>query len=59
MIIEVDITNAFEIETQPDGSTVDTIDSYAGWQLQFPDCFQMNDINWSKDILVKKILQIF
>jgi DNA repair photolyase len=54
MIKEVDITNAFEKEVQPDGSTVDTIDSYVGCQIQCPYCFQMNDINWSKDIWVRK-----
>lgn len=54
MIKEVDVTNAFEKEIQPDGSTVDTIDSYVGCQIQCPYCFQMNDINWSKDIYIRR-----
>ncbi|PJI07508.1 MULTISPECIES: SPL family radical SAM protein [Clostridium] len=54
MIKEILVTNAFEKEIQPDGSKVDIIDSYVGCQLQCPYCFQMNDINWSKDIIVRK-----
>jgi DNA repair photolyase len=54
MIKEVDVTNALEKETQPDGNTVDTIDAYVGCQLQCPYCFQMNDINWSNNIFVRK-----
>lgn len=46
----------FEKEMQPDGSSVDTIDCYAGCQLQCPYCFQYSDCNWSKDILVRKNL---
>lgn len=53
MIKEVEVTNAFEKEFQPDGSSVDMIDSYEGCQLQCPYCFQMNDSNWSKDIFVR------
>ena len=54
MIKEVNITDAFEKEAQPDGSTVDTIDAYVGCQLQCPYCFQMSNPNWSKDIFVRK-----
>lgn len=54
MIKEMDVTNAFEKETQPDGSAVDIIDAYVGCQLQCPYCFQMDKPNWSKDIFVRK-----
>lgn len=54
MIKEVNITNAFEKEIQPDGTTVDIVDAYVGCQLQCPYCFQMNDPDWSKDIFVRK-----
>ncbi len=53
MMKEVEVVDAFEKEFQPDGSSVDMIDSYAGCQLQCPYCFQMNNSNWSKDIFVR------
>lgn len=54
MIKEIVVTNAFGKEIQPDGSKVDIVDPYVGCQLQCPYCFQMNDTNWSKDIIVRK-----
>lgn len=53
MIKEIMITNAFGEERQPDGTYVDMLDGYDGCQLQCPYCFQMNNKEWSKDILVR------
>ncbi len=50
MIKEIVTKNAFTKEEQPDGSSVVIIDPYIGCQLQCPYCFQMNDVNWCKDI---------
>lgn len=52
MIKETNIMNAFTSESQPDGSSIVIIDPYTGCQLQCPYCFQMNDVNWCKDIFV-------
>lgn len=52
MIRELNVTNAFTTEKQPDGSSVTIIDPYNGCQLQCPYCFQMSNSNWSKDIFV-------
>ena len=49
---ETNIMNAFTSEGQPDGSSIIIIDPYIGCQLQCPYCFQMNDINWCKDIFI-------
>lgn len=53
MIKIINITSPFEKEEQPDGSFVDMIDCYDGCQLQCPYCFQLNNPNWSKNILVR------
>lgn len=52
MLRETNILNAFTSEVQPDGSSIAIIDPYIGCQLQCPYCFQMNDLNWCKDIFV-------
>lgn len=56
MIKEISIMYPFEKEIQPDGSSVDTLDCYAGCQLQCPYCFQYDNCNWNEDILVRKSL---
>lgn len=53
MIQEIQINNALERETQPDGSYVTTIDAYDGCQLQCPYCFQLNNDDWAKRIFVR------
>lgn len=52
MIKEVLVDSAFTKERQPNGTDVIIIDPYTGCQLQCPYCFQMNDAEWSKTILV-------
>gem|GEM_PF-1090600 len=54
MIKEIMVAKGFEKEEQPDGSYVDILDGYDGCQLQCPYCFQLNNPNWGKDILVRK-----
>ncbi|MFI3237127.1 MAG: hypothetical protein R3Y47_03755 [Lachnospiraceae bacterium] len=52
MIQEIFISNAFTKEGQPDGTDVAIIDPYTGCQLQCPYCFQLNDVEWSKQIFI-------
>lgn len=53
MIKEITVDNAFDKEIQPDNICVMTLDGYQGCQLQCPYCFQMNNKEWSKHILVR------
>lgn len=53
MIKEVCVSEAFTVETEPDGGTITVVDPYDGCQLQCPYCFQFNDPEWSKSIIAK------
>lgn len=52
MVQEVVVENAFTTEGQPDGSSVVIVDPYTGCELKCPYCFQWNDPDWGKKILV-------
>jgi len=52
MIKEIKISDPITYEGQPDGGRTAMIDPYDGCQLHCPYCFQLDDINWNKDIFV-------
>lgn len=52
MVQEVVVENAFTTEGQPDGTSVVIVDPYTGCELKCPYCFQWNDPDWGKKILV-------
>ena len=54
MIKEIFCETAIEYEYPPDGGKTPVIDAYDGCQLCCPYCFQWQDQNWNKDILIKK-----
>lgn len=53
MIRELSINEAITFEDTPDGGRCPIIDPYDGCTMGCPYCFQMNDRNWNKEILVK------
>lgn len=53
MIKEIQVKNAFDKEVTPDGQSLLTLDGYQGCQLQCPYCFQMDQKEWGKAILVR------
>lgn len=53
MIKEVTCETAIDYEYPPDGGKVPVIDAYDGCQLSCPYCFQWQDQNWNRNILVR------
>ncbi len=53
MIKEILINDAFGKEIPPDHSCIMTLDGYESCELQCPYCFQMNNPEWAKNILIK------
>jgi len=53
MIRELSVTESITFEDTPDGGHLPIIDPYDGCTIGCPYCFQMNDSNWNKEILVK------
>lgn len=53
MIKEILCQKAIDCEYQPDGGSTPVLDAYDGCTLQCPYCFQWQDPDWSRDILVK------
>jgi len=53
MIMELSINEVITFENTPDGGHLPIIDPYEGCTIGCPYCFQMNDENWNKEILVK------
>lgn len=53
MIKEINCEKAIDYEYQPDGGKTPVIDAYDGCQLSCPYCFQWQDPNWNREILVK------
>lgn len=53
MIKEIYSKEAITFEYPPDGGTIPIIDPYDGCTMGCPYCFQMNDKNWNKDLIIK------
>ncbi len=53
MIREITTEVAFTSESQPDGGRTTIIDPYDGCQLRCPYCFQREDADWNRNLLVK------
>ena len=53
MIKEVYEKELITFEYPPDGGKVPIIDPYDGCTIKCPYCFQMQDKNWNKDLIVK------
>jgi DNA repair photolyase len=53
MLKEIYSKEAITLEYPPDGGTIPIIDPYDGCTMGCPYCFQMNDTNWNKDLIVK------
>lgn len=53
MLKEVYAKEAITFEYPPDGGTIPIIDHYDGCTIGCPYCFQRNDLNWNKDLIIK------
>lgn len=53
MIKEILAKEPITFEYPPDGSILPIIDPYDGCTMGCPYCFQRNDANWNKDLIVK------
>lgn len=53
MIKEILSKELITFKYLPDGGSILIIDPYDGCTIGCPYCFQRNDPNWSKDLIVK------
>lgn len=53
MIKEIFAKEPITFEYPPDGNVLPIIDPYDGCTMGCPYCFQRNDANWNKDLIVK------
>lgn len=53
MVKEIFTEELITFEYPPDGDIIPIIDPYDGCTMMCPYCFQMNDTNWNKDLIIK------
>lgn len=53
MVKEIFAKELITFEYPPDGGTVPIIDPYDGCTMGCPYCFQRNDPNWNKELIIK------
>lgn len=53
MIKEIYAKEPITFEYPPDGETIPIIDPYDGCTIGCPYCFQRNNLNWNKDLIIK------